>query len=192
MHLPFLRRRVAPADLPPVSAAAVPGPLHSGLTGSLPTRPVPGPATAAGVTAESYLSGVEGLAAAIADTVSTAPVAPAPKLGPAEPTVWPATEPPISYGPIPGAAPLGGRPPLWRPGTYTVTYDRLLGLAAPAPLTVEALTASDLTTAIARDVRALTGHDVSVIADLVMDGGTIRGADGRIGSFTYAPRGGAQ
>jgi hypothetical protein len=38
---PFRRRAVTTAALPPVSAASVPGPLHSGLTGSLPVAPTP-------------------------------------------------------------------------------------------------------------------------------------------------------
>jgi hypothetical protein len=175
----FRRRRIDPAELPPVSAASVPGPLHSGLTGDMTML-------------AAALAGGEGLAAVAAETSTTTDPAPVPAT-----TVWPGEPQPIP-GPIPGAAPPGAPAPLWQPGRYTVTYSRIGehgrrgGLPAPMPLTAQALTAADLVTAIATDVHALTGLRVSVMVDLVVDGGLILGDGGaRLGTFTYEQRGGA-
>lgn len=180
----FRRRAIAPADLPPVSGASMPGPLHSGLTGSWPN---------------AVMAGASVLAAAVASaeathaTKTTAP-APAPVA-----TSWPDREPQPIPGPITGLAPLDARPLLWRPGTYTVTYSRIgdygrrgTGLDAPMPLTAEALTVGDLACSITEDVHQLTGLTVTAMVDQAAGGGMILGHGGsRVGTFSYERRGGA-
>lgn len=172
----FRRRAVTPADLAAVSAATVPGPLTSGLTSS--TLPL-------GLTPSAALG--EATRRAAAAQVESDRAA----------TANPAREPQASTDPITGLAPLEARPPLWRPGTYTVTYSRIgdhgrrgSGLDAPMPLTAEAPTSGDLARIVAEDVHQLTGLTVSVMVDEVAGGGTIIGEGGRrVGTFAYEKRG---
>ncbi|MEC3993961.1 hypothetical protein VSR01_10570 [Actinacidiphila sp. DG2A-62] len=80
----FRRRRIDPAELPPVSEASVPGPMHSGLVADVPAaRLTPGPVRAADLPAAAHLAGAEGLATAMADAAATAPLTrPVAKPGP--------------------------------------------------------------------------------------------------------------
>jgi hypothetical protein len=180
MRLNLFRRRINPADLPPVSGASMPGPLHSGLTGDLPT-----------LTAAAALDG----AAILADVVTQSAVKPATDPAPAA-TSWPEREPQPVPGPIRGIAPLESRPPLWLSGIYTVTYDRVgdygrrgTGIPPIMPLTCHAKSPGGLAERIASDVDMLIGLRVTAVVDQAAGGGYVLGEGGaRIGSFTFAPR----
>lgn len=53
MRLSLFRRRIDPADLPPVSGSSMPGPLHSGLTGSWPNAVMAGASVLAAAVASA-------------------------------------------------------------------------------------------------------------------------------------------
>lgn len=186
MRLNPFRRRIAPADLPPVSGASMPGPLHSGLTGDL--------------TAFTAAAAVDGarLLAAVA-TQAAVKVTPEDEPGVVA-TEWPTREPRRIDPPLGGLAPLGVAAPLWRPGRYTVTYDRVAdhgrrgsGLLPLPALTVIALTVGELAQQIVNDLHQLAGLTTTVMVDQAVNGGVILGHGGaRIGTFTYERRDGGR
>jgi hypothetical protein len=187
MRLNPFRRRIAPADLPPVSTASMPGPLHSGLTGDLTT-----------LTAAAALDG----AAVLAEVVSQAAVKVTPEDEPAPivATEWPSREPRRIEPPLGGLAPLGMTPPLWKPGRYTVTYDRVgdhgrrgSDLPPLPALTAICLTVGELAQQIVTDLHQLAGLTTTVMVDQAISGGVILGHGGvRLGTFTYERRDGGR
>lgn len=102
---------------------------------------------------------------------------------------------PVDVVSAPAAVRVG---PLFAPGRYVVTYDRVgehgdrrTGRPAPLPLTVWAMSAADLAAHIRADVEPYVGTDrAEVTIDMQVSGGKVRAGEVS-GTFLFA-RGGAR